>query len=168
MSFNSFLMNENVDVKRISCSENAGGADLEVGKKYSMTCDELCGGSVWGCPRNNGWVTGDSSICSVAKMLAVPLGSPFTLVKVTGQTSYSSCTMNGITSNSYGSYPGSFRIDVLGGENFNLQDKIFPSLYDCHDGLEYLYTQLYILCCRLVKGREEILSSLQECACHFR
>ena len=129
MSFNSFLMNENVDVKRISCSENAGGADLEVGKKYSMTCDEPCGGSVWGCPRNNGWVTGDSSICSVAKMLDVPVGSPFTLVRAAGQTSYSSCTMNGITSNSYGSYSGSFRIDILGGKDFNMRHKIFPSLY---------------------------------------
>ena len=118
MSFNSFLMNENVDVKRISCSGNAAGDDFEVDKIYSVTCDEPCGGSVWGCPKNNGWVTGDSSICSVAKMLAIPIGSTFTLVRAAGQTSYSSCTMNGITSNSYGSYPGSFRIDVFGGEEF--------------------------------------------------
>ena len=117
-----------VDVKRISCSGNAGGADFEVDKIYSVTCDEPCGGSVWGCPRNNGWVTGDSSICSVAKMLAVPVGFPVNLVRAAGHTSYSSCTMNGITSNSYGSYPGSFRIAFLGSKDFNLQDRIFPSL----------------------------------------
>ena len=118
-----------VDVKRISCSGNAAGDDFEVDKIYSVTCDEPCGGSVWGCPRNNSWVTGDSSICSVANMLAVPVGSPFTLVRAAGQTNYSSCTLNGITSNSYGSYSGSFRIDVLGGKDFNLQDRIFSSFY---------------------------------------
>ena len=114
-----------VDVKHISCSGNAGGADFEVDEKYLVTCDEPCGGSVWGCPRNNGLVTSDSSICLSAKMLGFPAGSPFTLVRAAGQSSYSSCTMNGITSRSYGSYSGSFRIfRNLGGKYFNLQDRI--------------------------------------------
>ena len=98
-------------MKTISCSDSAVGADFEVGETYYVRCDESsCGGSVWGCPRNNGWVTADSKICKVATMLSIPVGSLFTLVRAAGQTSYQPCTMNGITTGSYGNFGGSFRI----------------------------------------------------------
>ena len=97
-------------VRNIGCSERALG--LDVGKKYLFKCDSSCGGSVYGCPKDNGWVTSDSSICSAAKMLAIPFDSPFTLVTAGLQSSYASCTMNGHTSTSWGSYDGSYRIEA--------------------------------------------------------
>ena len=38
--------------RNIGCSERALG--LDVGKKYLFKCDSSCGGSVYGCPKDNG------------------------------------------------------------------------------------------------------------------
>ena len=83
-----------------------------------MKCDSSCYGSVYGCPKNNGRVTSDSSICSVAEMLAIPFSSPFTLIMGGQQSSYPSCTMNGYTSTSWGSWGKSFRIEAGKAPNF--------------------------------------------------
>ena len=83
-----------------------------------MKCDSSCYGSVYGCPKNNGRVTSDSSICLVAEMLAIPFGSPFTLIMGGQQSSYPSCTMNGYTSTSWGSWGKSFRIEAGKASNF--------------------------------------------------
>ena len=105
-------------VRNIGCSERASG--LDTGRKYLFKCDSSCGSSIWGCPKNNGWVTSDSSICTAARMLAIPLHSPFTLVRSGRQISYASCTMNGQRSRKYGSYGGSYRIEA-GGKSSSLK-----------------------------------------------
>ena len=110
MFFFFFLLKSLDLIRNIDCSEVAHGFDA--GKSYSLKCDSSCGGSVYGCPKNNGWVTADSSICAAAKMLAIPVGSPFTLVKAGEQSSYSSCRMNGYTSNAWQTYDGSYRIEA--------------------------------------------------------
>ena len=112
-------------VKNIGCSERASG--LDTGRKYLFKCNSKCGSSIWGCPKNNGWVTSDSSICTAARMLAIPLHSPFTLVRSGRQNSYASCTMNGHRSRKYGSYGGSYRIEA-GGKSSSLK-KMFITLY---------------------------------------
>ena len=104
-------------LRNIDCSETASG--LDSGKSYFLKCDSSCGGSVYGCPKNDGWVTSDSSICLVVKMLAIPFGSPFTLVMGGQQGSYPSCTMNEYTSNSWGSWEKSYRIEA--GETLNFK-----------------------------------------------
>ena len=103
-------------VKTIGCSGTA--SEFDIGKSYSMKCDSSCYGSVYGCPKNNGRVTSDSSICLVAEMLAIPFGSPFTLIMGGQQSSYPSCTMNGYTSSSWGSWGKSFRIEAGKASNF--------------------------------------------------
>ena len=103
-------------LRNIDCSETASG--LDSGKSYSLKCDSSCGGSVYGCPKNDGWVSSDSSICLAAKMLAIRSGSPFTLVRAGQQSSYESCTMNGHTSYSYGSWAGSYRIETSKASSF--------------------------------------------------
>ena len=112
-------------VRSIGCSERASG--LDNGKTYLFKCDSSCGSSVYGCPKNNGWVTSDSSICTAARMLAIPLHSPFTLVRSGRKNSYASCTMNGKRSRKYGSYGGSYRIEA-GGKSSSLK-KMFITLY---------------------------------------
>ena len=115
--FHSFSILISLDVLRnMDCSETAHGFDA--GKSYSLKCDSSCAGSVYGCPKNNGWVTADSSICAAAQMLAIPLGSQFTLVKAGEQSSYSSCTMNGYTSNAWQTYDESYRIEASKTSNF--------------------------------------------------
>ena len=100
----------------MDCSETASGFDI--GKSYFFKCDHSCDGSVYGCPKNDGWVSSDSSICLVAKMLAIPVGSPFTLVMDGQQDNYPSCTMNEYTSNSWGSWEKSYRIEAGKTLNF--------------------------------------------------
>ena len=97
-------------VRNIGCSERALGLDVD--KKYIFKCDSSCDGSVYGCPKDNRWVTSDSSICSTAKMLAIPIHSPFTLVTAGLKSSYASCTMNGHPSISWGSDDGGYRIEA--------------------------------------------------------
>ena len=123
-TFNSFSW-ISIVAQSISCSGNAHGNDFEVDMSYTLRCDESCSGKVWGCPSNNGWVTSDSKICVVSRMLSIPVGSPFTLVRGAGQTSYTSCTMNGITTSSHGSYSGSFRIEFSAGKDFNSMKTCF-------------------------------------------
>ena len=112
-------------VRNIGCSESA--SRLDNGKTYLFKCDSWCSSNVWGCPRNNGWITSDSSICSTARMLAIPLHSTFTLVRSGRQSSYASCTMNGHRSHKYGSYGGSYRIEA-GGKSSSLK-RMFITLY---------------------------------------
>ena len=123
--FHSFSILISLDVLRnMDCSETAHGFDA--GKSYSLKCDSSCAGSVYGCPKNNGWVTADSSICAAAQMLAIPLGLQFTLFKAGEKSSYSSCTMNGYTSNAWPTYDGSYRIES--SKTLNLE-KIVLILY---------------------------------------
>ena len=113
----SFSMLNLLDVvTNIGCSGTA--SEFDDGESYSVKCTFSCGGSVYGCPKNNGWVSSDSSICLAAKMLAIRSGSPFTLVRAGQQDSYESCTMNGYTSNSYGSWAGSYRIETSKASSF--------------------------------------------------
>ena len=98
---------------------------FESGKSYFVRCEESCnfaGKSIWGCPSRNGWVTYDSPICMAARMLNIPINKPFYMHRSGGQNSYQSCTMNGITSKSYGSYDGSFQIHQ--GKDFSKQARI--------------------------------------------
>ena len=103
-------------MENVDCSETASGFD--VGKNYLLKCDHSCDGSVYGCPKNDGWVSSDSSICMVAKMLAIPFGSPFTLVMGGQQSAFPSCTMKEYTSNSWGSWEKSYRIEAGKITNF--------------------------------------------------
>ena len=115
--FHSFSILITLDLLRnMDCSETASGFD--VGKSYFFKCDRSCDGSVYGCPKNDGWVSSDSSICLVAKMLSIPSGSPFTLVMDGPQDSYPACTMNEYTSNSWGSWEKSYRIESGKTTNF--------------------------------------------------
>ena len=100
-----------IAVKSLSCGQTAQGSDFKVGKTYTVQCESVdCGGSVWGCPKWNGFTTSDSVVCRVAKMLGISAGTPFTLRRTGRQSSYSSCTMNGITTRSYGAWGGSFQL----------------------------------------------------------
>ncbi|GAB5361043.1 hypothetical protein AAMO2058_000680800 [Amorphochlora amoebiformis] len=72
-----------------------------------------CTSTVWGCPLGGGKIHNDSSICTAAKMLGIPANQAFTLEYTGGIGSVSSCTANGITSNSFSqSWDHSFRFQV--------------------------------------------------------
>ena len=91
---------------------HAGSMGFQAGETHTVVCTEPCGGAVWGCPQNSGWLTHDSTICRAAEMLTIPLGTPFQVVMTGSQTSYPSCTMNGITSSTWGNWHISYRIDL--------------------------------------------------------
>ena len=72
------------------------------GETHIVSCDAACTRGVWGCPSDNQWMTYDSSICTAAQALDIPYNIPFTVVVGPGQSSYTSCTVGGLTTNSYG------------------------------------------------------------------
>ena len=98
-------------VRNISC-ETASVFDLN--KRYSVKCvdDSSFTGAVYGCPKNNGSLTSDSPICLAAKMMAIPLESPFTLVGDGVKNTFSNCTMNEYTSNPWTTSLDSYRIEI--------------------------------------------------------
>ena len=96
-----------------SAQENA----FNVGESYLVKCQEQCTDStVWGCPSDGGWITHDSVICTVGQMLRIELGSPFTVIMSEGRNTYDACTLNGITSESYGRWDASYRISLSVGK----------------------------------------------------
>ena len=103
-------------VRNITCE---GASEFDLNKRYSVKCDDSsCSGAVFGCPRNTGWLTIDSPICTAAKMMAIPLGSPFTLIRDGVKNNFSNCTMNEYTSNSWKPAMESYRIEISKAFNF--------------------------------------------------
>ena len=78
------------------------------GTAFTFLCPaNLQAGSLWG----TGIYTDDSVVCTAAVhagKISKNLGGQITLTLLPGQTSYTGSSANGVTSNSYGSYSGSF------------------------------------------------------------
>ena len=73
-------------------------------------------------------VTHDSTICTVAKMLAIPLGIEFAMVMMGAQESFSSCTLNGYTSEEAEGLYLVYRIEPSRGKSSEYK-KIHSLLY---------------------------------------
>ena len=96
--------------RSLGCSSAQDNA-FNVGESYLVKCQKQCAYStIWGCPSDGGWITHDSVICRVSQMLKIQLGSPFTVIMSQGRNGYEACTLNGITSESYGTWDASYRI----------------------------------------------------------
>ena len=69
-------------------------------------------------------VTHDSTICTVAKMLAIPLGIEFTMVMTGAQDSFSACTLNGYTSEAAEGWNFTYRIEFSRGKCSKYKEKL--------------------------------------------
>nr|WP_279636968.1 LCCL domain-containing protein [Corallococcus llansteffanensis] len=78
------------------------------GTQIRCSCEAVSGGAVWGTDL----YTDDSSVCAAAVHAgAIPATGGTVVVTIQpGQSGYSGTTRNGITTYSYGSWPGSFSI----------------------------------------------------------
>jgi hypothetical protein len=87
---------------------NGSGVDSFLNSRFSFACPANgTPGSVWG----TGTYTSDSSVCTAAVhagLISVARGGTVTAEMRPGQSSYKGSTAHGITSNSYGSWSGSF------------------------------------------------------------
>jgi hypothetical protein len=97
-------------VLEIPCSQNVASLRYGLGATFLANCPEGCEGSskVWG----DGLYTKDSPICK-ASIHAGVIGKSGGKVKVTvqpGQDSYKGSTKNGITTEKYGSFGGSYAV----------------------------------------------------------
>ena len=109
----------------IGCLSAEEHNDFEKDKSYLLKCDDHCSDrNVWGCPRSNGVVTHDSTICTVAKMLAIPLGIEFTMVMTGAQDSFSSCHLNGFTSEAVEGWNFTYRIEFSRGKWSQYKEKV--------------------------------------------
>lgn len=83
----------------------------DTGKQYTYSCSgNGTLQNIWGTDT----YTYDSPICAAAVhagLITVANGGTVTIVIVAGQDSYASSTRNGVTSNSWGSWDGSYRFD---------------------------------------------------------
>lgn len=108
-------------------SESAGAGDVLApcptnaatmrGGRLTMMCDCSAqasqGGSVWG----SGPYTDDSNICRAAVHAGVATpqtGGEVRLSILPGQSTYQGSTMNGVISNNYGAWAGSFDFEPIG------------------------------------------------------
>jgi hypothetical protein len=81
------------------------------GSTYDFLVTGSTTGSIWGC--NGSYYTDDTNLATAAVHSGYVGASQTRTVRVViypGQPSYSSCTSNGITSSSYGSWSGSYQI----------------------------------------------------------
>ena len=114
------------------------GIDIEVGKSFFLKClDDCVHKTVWGCPSNGGWVTHDSAICKTAHMLNITLRTPFAVVMSEGQEGYDSCSLNGITSYSYGKWHASYRIQATVGKSFQFKAYYLQVLFFYYETIYY-------------------------------
>ncbi len=98
-------------VLEIPCSQNVASLRYGAGATFVANCPEGCAESakVWG----DGLYTKDSPICKAAIHAGV-IGKNGGKIKVTvqpGQDAYKGSTKNGITTEKYGSFGGSYTID---------------------------------------------------------
>lgn len=97
-------------ILEIPCSQTVEGLHYGAGAVVTVNCGEGCENSktVWG----DGLYTKDSPICKAAIHAGV-IGKSGGKVKVTvqpGQDSYKGSTKNGITTEKYGSFGGSYTV----------------------------------------------------------
>lgn len=97
-------------VLEIPCSQTVEGLRYGVGAVVLVNCPEGCdsGKTVWG----DGLYTKDSPICK-ASIHAGVIGKSGGKVKVTvqpGQDAYKGSTKNGVTTEKYGSFGGSYTV----------------------------------------------------------
>ncbi len=97
-------------ILEIPCSQTVESLRYGAGATFVANCGEGCGDSakVWG----DGLYTKDSPICK-ASIHAGVIGKSGGKVKVTvqpGQDSYKGSTKNGITTETYGSFGGSYTV----------------------------------------------------------
>ncbi|MBS1149767.1 MAG: protease [Myxococcaceae bacterium] len=97
-------------VLEIPCSQNVASLRYGPGATFVANCPEDCGSAskVWG----DGLYTKDSPICK-ASIHAGVISKSGGKVKVTvqpGQDSYKGSTKNGITTEPYGSFGGSYTV----------------------------------------------------------
>ena len=85
--------------------------------EHLVICRKTCdaaetsddGAYLYGCPTDVAGMTYDSGICATAYMMDIPADTPFLLVQGDGtDLPIQSCTMNGITTESYSSYAERF------------------------------------------------------------
>ncbi len=108
----SFPDAEQVEVTGIAWDKSAASYGGDPGDEFTVTCrPEGEPGSVWGTDV----YTDDSSICTAAVhagLIDVTAGGEVTLRILEGQESYEGTDANGVTSNDYGSWGGSFEFVI--------------------------------------------------------
>ena len=97
----------------MGCCASAPTCDKWNGEAGMVACTGKCGqnGSVWG----SGPYTKDSNACAAARHAGVidEKGGVFKVSYTAGRDGYEGGTANGITTNSYGSYPESMEISKM-------------------------------------------------------
>lgn len=92
-----------------SCSYGVGGYRGQNGLRLDHDCPPGCTGAVWGTDV----YTDDSNVCTAAihaGIISSASGGAIGIIIAPGESSYTGSTRNGVTSASYGTWPGSYRV----------------------------------------------------------